>query len=55
MKNNQKFCRGKKNNNYKQAKNNEADKWKLSMKEVLEGACLINGDGSLVQSRLNRK
>lgn len=46
MKKNQKIYQKKKeNNNRKKKENNEINKWKLSMKEVLKGTCLINGDG----------
>jgi len=46
MKKNQKGYQKKEgNNNRKKKENNEVNKWKLSMKEVLKGACLINGDG----------
>lgn len=33
------------NNNRKKKEDKEVNEWKLSMKEILKGACLINGDG----------
>lgn len=56
MKSNQKIYQNReKDNNHKHKEKNEADKWKLSMREVLKGACLINGDGSLVQYKMKPK
>ena len=45
MKNNQKTHKKSDRGDQKRKEEKEIVKWRLSMEQVLRGACLINGDG----------